>query len=171
MTGNAMPEFIHQRHKPPCQLDRPRELLLACATLRSNVNLSRIVRVAGCCGVTRIIACGRPRIDRKIARNGADTVALEVHRSLAPVLKRLRSESYRLVGLEQTTGSINLHEYSFQRRSVVVIGNERAGLTSDLLAEMDDVVEIPVWGLPFSYNVSTATTMVLYEYCRQYPHG
>ena len=52
-----------------------------------------------------------------------------------------------------------------------MIGNERTGLTPDLLTLLDDVVEIPVWGLPYSYNVATATTMALYEYCRQYPEG
>ena len=38
-------------------------------------------------------------------------------------------------------------------------------------AMLDDVVEIPVWGMPYSYNVATATAMALYEYCRQYPAG
>ena len=37
--------FEHQRHKPPRELAQPRELLVVCAPLRSNVNLSRIVRM------------------------------------------------------------------------------------------------------------------------------
>ena len=32
-------------------------------------------------------------------------------------------------------------------------------------------VEIPVWGLPYAYNVANATAMALYEYCRQFPRG
>jgi tRNA G18 (ribose-2'-O)-methylase SpoU len=40
-----------------------------------------------------------------------------------------------------------------------------------LLPLLDKVVEIPVYGLPHSYNVATATTMALYEYCRQFPRG
>ena len=75
------------------------------------------------------------------------------------------------MGLEQTTNSSDLHHYTFQRRTVLVIGNERQGLTEDILAELDAVVEIPVWGMPFSYNVATATVMAMYEYCRQYPDG
>ena len=47
------------------------------------------------------------------------------------------------------------------RRTALVIGNERTGLTDDILAMLDDVVEIPVWGLPYSYNVATATAMAL----------
>ena len=83
----------------------------------------------------------------------------------------MRKAGYRLVGLEQSTDSQDLHEYRFRRKTALVIGNERTGLTPDLLAMLDDVVEIPVWGMPYSYNVATATAMCLYEYCRQFPDG
>jgi tRNA G18 (ribose-2'-O)-methylase SpoU len=166
-----MQEFVHERHKPPSQLDRPRELIVVCGPLRSNINLSRIARAAGCCGLTRLICCGPGRLDRKIARDAADVLQIETHRTLAPVLKKLKEEGYRLVGLEQTSNSRDLHHYNFERRTALVIGNERTGLTEDLLAHLDHVVEIPVWGLPYSYNVATATAMTLYEYCRQFPHG
>jgi tRNA G18 (ribose-2'-O)-methylase SpoU len=118
-----------------------------------------------------MICTGAAKLERKIARDGADTIRLEIHRTLPPVLEKLRGDGFRLVGLEQTTNSRNLHEYQFNRRTALVIGNERSGLTNDVLMLLDDVVEIPVWGLPYSYNVATATTMALYEYCRQYPEG
>ena len=166
-----MPEFEHLRHKPPDQLDRPREIVLVCAPLRSNINLSRMVRVASCCGLDRIICCGTAKVINKIARDGADTLKLEVHRTLPPVLKELREQGYQIVGLEQTTGSQSLHAFQFARRTALVVGNERQGLTPEELRFLDAVVEIPVWGMPYSYNVATAATMGLYEYCRQYPRG
>jgi tRNA G18 (ribose-2'-O)-methylase SpoU len=161
--------FEQVRHRPATPLESPRELVVACAPLRSNVNLSTIARTAGCCGVSRMIVCGHARIDRTIARDGAEAVQLEVRHSLPPALRRLRDEGYRLVGLEQTTNSHNLHTYRFDRRTALVIGNERAGLSEAELGLMDDCIEIPVWGLPYSYNVATATAMALYEYCRQFP--
>lgn len=144
---------------------------MACAPFRSNVNLSRIVRTAGCCGVIRVIACGRPKLDPEIARDGAQVVQLETHRTLPPVLRSLRADGYRLVGLEQTTGSVSLYDFRFERRTVLVVGNERQGLQDDVLALLDHAVEIPVYGLPYSYNVSSATDMALYEFCRQFPNG
>jgi tRNA G18 (ribose-2'-O)-methylase SpoU len=118
-----------------------------------------------------MICTGTAKLERKIARDGADTIRLEIHRTLPPVLQKLRADGFRLVGLEQTTNSQNLHRYEFNRRTALVVGNERSGLTEEVLTMLDDVVEIPVWGLPYSYNVATATTMALYEYCRQYPEG
>lgn len=166
-----MARFEHLRHKRPAALERPRELIVAMPPMRSNVNVSRIVRLAGCCAVGRVVVCGSPKIDPKIARDGAESVAIEVRRSLPPVLMRLRRDGYRLVGLEQTTGCENLHSFAFARRTVLVLGHERLGLTPEVLELLDRVVEIPVWGLPHSYNVATSAAMALYEYCRQFPAG
>lgn len=139
--------------------------------MRSSVNLSNIVRTAGCCGITRLIACGNAKIDKTIARDGIEQVRIEVHRTLPPVLKELKAEGFKLVGLEQTTNSVSLHDYRFERKTALVIGNERLGLTEEELRLVDAVVEIPVWGLPFAYNVANATAMALYEYCKQWPAG
>ena len=159
------------RHKPPTALKEERPLVVACSPLRSNVNLSTIFRTAGCCGVREIIATGNAKLINKIARDGAESVNLRVKNSLPPVLKKLKDDGYALVGLEQTTHSTPLAEYPFPKKTALVIGSEREGLSDDCLRLLDAVVEIPVWGMPFSYNVATATSMALYEYCRQYPAG
>ena len=168
---NETTGFEHERHKPPSALVRPRELVVAVPPMRSSVNLSRIVRVAGCFGIGRIVAAGGGKVDKKIARDGIEHVTIETHRTLAPVLRKLRSEGYRVVGLEQATGSKLIYEYEFDRKSVLVIGHERHGITPEELAELDDVIEIPVHGRPFSHNAATSAAMAIYEYCRQFPTG
>jgi len=161
----------HLRHKPLTELERPRELVLACPSFKSQVNLSRIVRLAGCAAAEKMIVCGQMKVDPVIARDGIDQVTIERRRTLLPVLKKLKQQGYRLVGLEQTDSSHKIYEYSFVRRTALVIGHERLGMTDQELAQVDDVIEIPVYGMPFSYNVVTATTMAVYEYCRQFPAG
>jgi tRNA G18 (ribose-2'-O)-methylase SpoU len=163
--------FEHIRHKPPTSLERPREIVLALAPMRSNVNLSRIVRLCGCAGIQNLIQCGAGKVDREIARDAADFVSITLRRSLPPVLKQLREDGFTLVGLEQTTNSHSLFEYQFQRKTALIVGAEREGLSEEELGFLDAVVEIPVYGQPFSYNVATATTMAVYEYCKQYPFG
>jgi len=166
-----MPDFIQERHKPPAALDRPRELIVACPPMHSHVNLSRIVRAAGCCGVLRMICCGNAKIVGKIARDAAESVQIEVHRTLPPVLKRLRGEGFAIIGLEQTTGAKSIFEFAFPRRMALVVGNERTGIDEETLGLLDAAVEIPVYGLPYAHNAATAAAMALFEYCRQYPRG
>lgn len=161
----------HQRHKPATLLDRPRELIVACPPLRSGVNLARIIRAAGCCGITRVLACGNAKLDPKITRDALAVVDVVRHRSLLGPLRKLQSDGYPLIGLEQSVDSVCLYEYEFPRRAVLVVGHERHGIEDDVLRLLDAVVEIPVFGSPLSYNAATATAMVLYEYCRQFPRG
>jgi tRNA G18 (ribose-2'-O)-methylase SpoU len=163
--------FEHIRHKPPAPLEREREMVVVLAPMRSNVNLSRIVRLCGCTGIRHLIQCGAGKIDREIARDAADYVKVQVRRSLAPVVAELGKEGYVRIGLEQTTHSESLYEFAFPRKTALIVGAEREGLEDDVLALLDHVVEIPVYGQPASYNVATATTMAVYEYCRQYPSG
>ena len=166
-----MSDFVQERHKAAWPLDRPRELIVACPPMRSNVNLSRIARAAGCCGVTRMVCCGNAKLIGKIARDAAETLQVDVHRTLPPVLGRLREEGFQIVGLEQTTGAVSIFEFAFARRTVLVVGNERSGVEDDVLRLLDHAVEIPVYGLPYAHNAATAGVMALYEYCRQYPRG
>ena len=77
----------------------------------------------------------------------------------------------RIVGLEQTDRSQLIYEYEYHHRTALVIGHERHGMNAEELALVDDVIEIPVYGMPYSYNVVTATTMAVYEYLRQFPQG
>jgi len=137
--------------------------------MRSHVNLSHIVRSCGCFGIGRVVACGHARLHERIARDGADSVTLEIHRSLPPVLDRLRAEGYQLVGLEQTTHAEPLFEFAFVVRTALVVGNERTGLEPDVLARLDRVAEIPMAGMPHSLNAATSAAIAIYAYCRQHP--
>ncbi len=168
---NNIDSFVHQRHKPTSDGPGASQLTLACPPMRSNVNLARIVRAASCSGVRKIVVCGQARIDPKIARDGIEQIKIERRRSLEPILKQWKKDGIPLVGLEQTTNSRSLFDFCFPVQSVLVVGHERDGLNDSVLDLLDFVVEIPVYGLPYSHNVATATTMALYEYCRQHGQG
>jgi tRNA G18 (ribose-2'-O)-methylase SpoU len=166
-----MPRFEHIRHKPPDVLADRRQLIVACAAMRSHVNLSHIVRTCGCFGIAKVIACGAAGIHGRIARDGAESVEVAVHRSLPPVLDRLKGEGYEIVGLEQATRSESLFSFAFAARTVLVIGNERTGLEQAELDRLDRVAEIPMAGMPHSLNAATSAAIAVYEYCRQWPAG
>ena len=95
-------------------------MILACPQFRSAVNLSRIVRLAGCAGIERMVVCGRTKVDPRIARDGADHVELERRNSLPPVLRKLKASGACIVGLEQTDDSHSLFDYTFARNTVLV---------------------------------------------------
>ena len=87
-----MSKFEHIRHKEPTALTKPRELRLVVAPLRSSVNLSRLVRLAGCCGLDSITHCGHAKVDRDIARAASDVVKIKTPRTLPPVVTKLNAK-------------------------------------------------------------------------------
>ena len=148
LTALAMPRcdidnaltnrFVHARISNTSATNRPRRSTgrASWCSFAHRCGATSICRglpgSPGAAGVERIICTGPAKLDRKIARDGADAVEIEIHRTLPPVLDKLRGDGYRLVGLEQTTNSRNLHDYRFARRTALVIGNERTGLTDDI---------------------------------------
>jgi tRNA G18 (ribose-2'-O)-methylase SpoU len=139
--------------------------------MQRTVNLAAIVRMAGNSAVERMIVCGKPNLDRNVTREAIDHLLIEERRSLAPVIERLKEEDYEVVALEQATNSESLYRFAFARRTVLIVGNERSGISEELLGLSDRVAEIPVYGPPHSHNAATAASLALYEYCRQFPQG
>ncbi len=166
-----MSEFVQQRHKLSTSLTQPREFIVACVPMRSNVNISQIARTASACAVEKMVICGNASLTKNIARDAVSELPISIHRSLGPVLKKYKADGYEIVGIEQTSNSQNIHHFEFKKRTVLVIGNERLGINDEILALLDYVIEIPVWGLPHSYNAASAANMAIYEYCRQFPEG
>ena len=56
----------------------------------------------------------------------------------------IKSRGYQLVGLEQTTNSVEIQNYEFaETKTAIVLGNEREGIPVDLIPYFDAVIEIP----------------------------
>jgi len=82
-------------------------------------------------------------------------------------LHQKQLEGYLLVGLEQTTNSSQLQEFTFPPKVVLVPGDEKRGIPSDILRMLDFCVEIPQFGLVRSLNVHVSSSILLWEYTRQ----
>ena len=142
-----------------------RPMIVACSKMR-NVNLSSIARAASGFGIHTIIGLGyKGRVKRHVSR-GAQ---VEVKNRSITYLEKLKRDGYRIVALELTPNSIPLPSYKFDPKTVLVAGNENRGVSEKILAMVDDVVEIPMFGTPPCHNVAIATSIAMYEYTRQFP--
>lgn len=79
-------------------------------------------------------------------------------------LDRQRDGGSTVVGVELTDESIRLADLPVARqRTVMVLGNERAGIPPEGLERLDLAVEIPMVGTGASLNVAVAGSLVLYK--------
>ncbi len=95
---------------------------------------------------------------------GAEKMQKNVHQdNVLEVIKSLRTQNYRLIGLEQSPGSIPLHEFQPPKKIALLLGEEVKGIDKVLIKKCDTLVEIPMLGKKESYNVVQAAAMTLYH--------
>ncbi|XP_031502513.1 uncharacterized protein LOC116265767 isoform X2 [Nymphaea colorata] len=87
--------------------------------------------------------------------------------SIKPFLEKKKRDGFCLVGLEQTANSVPLDQYSFPRKTVLVLGREKEGIPVDIIHILDACVEIPQLGVVRSLNVHVSGAIAIWEYTRQ----
>lgn len=144
--------------------------ILVIAGVQDPGNLGTILRSAEAFGAGGIVL-GRGTVspyNPKVVRASAGSVfRLPVARAkLSESLGAMKDHSLRLVGTASHQGT-PLDQAKLSGPLAIFIGSEGAGLSRDLIKEMDEVVAIPQAPQVESLNVGVATSIVLYEVARQ----
>lgn len=155
------------------------EIIVIAHNIRSTHNVGSLFRTSEGFGVKKIILSGYtpypsskndtrlPHISHKLTFQihktalGAEAMVPFEYCDY-PDFDLLRSEGYRIVGLEQNESSILLNSYTTPQKIALLLGEEVHGISDTLLSECDDLVEIPMVGKKESFNVSVAAGIALY---------
>lgn len=155
------------------------EIIVIAHNIRSTHNVGAIFRTSEGFGIKRIILSGYtpypaitndprlPHIANKLTAQihktalGAETIVPFGYEEF-PDLEALKSRGYTIVALEQSPRSILLPAYEPPQKIALLLGEEVHGITPEMLAECEDIVEIPMQGKKESFNVSVATGIALY---------
>ena len=70
---------------------------------------------------------------------------------------------YTIIGLEQTQNSIDIKNYKFHEKTVIVLGNEKEGIPQDIINLIDNCIIIPQYGNIRSLNVHVSAAIMLWE--------
>jgi tRNA G18 (ribose-2'-O)-methylase SpoU len=79
---------------------------------------------------------------------------------------RIAGHEYQIVGSSGKTETL-LTTQSFDRPTVLILGNETVGMSRGYWEICDSVVKVPIGGALSSLNVSCAASILLYEVSRQ----
>jgi RNA methyltransferase, TrmH family len=144
--------------------------LLAIAGVQDPGNLGTILRSAEAFGAGGILL-GEGTVSMfnpKVVRASAGSVfRLPLTRAkLSGLLGLMKERGLRLVATTSHKGT-PLDQAKLSGPLAIFIGSEGAGLSRDLIKEMDEVVAIPQAPQVESLNVGVATSIVLYEVARQ----
>jgi 23S rRNA (guanosine2251-2'-O)-methyltransferase len=138
--------------------------------VRSALNVGSVFRTADAFAFEKIYLCGitaRPphREIEKTAIGATDSVAWEYAESAVDAVRRLRSEGYRTLAVEQAEGSVKLQDFRWEkdRSYALVFGNEVRGVSDEVMAEVDGCLEVPQFGSKHSLNIAVCVGVVAWE--------
>ena len=142
---------------------------LVLEAVRSEGNLGSLIRTSEAIGGAGFILVG-PRIDPfapAVVRSSmgalfGQTFIRTNDRSLRNWVRRHRC---RVIGASPD-GSADLHRFGYPRPTILVLGEERRGLTPMQCDLCSDLVRIPMVGASDSLNLAVAGSLLLYEVYR-----
>ena len=155
------------------------DIIVIAHNIRSTHNIGAIFRTAEGFGISKIILTGYTPYPQQKKDSRLPHIALKLSKQISktalgaeaivpfeyqeqPPLSELKATGYRVVALEQATNSISMADYTAPEKIVLLLGEEVEGITPELLAQCEDILEIPMVGKKESFNVSVATGIALY---------
>lgn len=149
--------------------ERSREFEVAIENLGHDFNIGSIVRTANALGASRVHIVGRRRWNRRGAMVTDRYLEIVHHPDVSDFVADARSREVRIVGIDNLPGSEPIEDATFPRRTVLVMGEESAGLSAEMVAACERILHITQFGSTRSMNVGHAAAIAMYAWGQQ--HG
>lgn len=153
-------------------LNKPKiPLIVVLDNVTNSYNIGAFIRLADAFAIEKVIVCGALTISdkkmKKASRNEAKWVCVEYSDDTTTSLQTLLDEGHTLYSVELCRESVDYSEVTYPPKSVLVLGNERKGVSEAALKLSHHQIHIPMFGMGNSLNVSTAGAIVLAECANQ----
>lgn len=147
----------------------PAALVLALDGVVNPHNLGALVRTAAHFGATGVWTVGEPPRHgacARVAEGGLEHVPLLGTPDLPGILERLAEAGFMVVGAQQDADD-GVFGTRLSRRTALVLGSERTGLSAEVASRLEAAVMIPGSGVVESLNVAAAGAVLMGEWYRQ----
>lgn len=143
-------------------------MILIANNVKDSRNLGALFRLADAAGIHRIFTIGASELNqvkiRRVARSKHRHIELCELKGIGELLEL--KEEFELVAVEITSASIPYTEYRPGRPVALMVGNEKDGISPEVLEVIDQAIHIPMYGHGSSMNVSMAAGIVVYGLLR-----
>lgn len=171
MHGNILP-MIRDSHKSV--LSDKDGLIVVASLISRTPNLGGLARTCEAFGVKELVIASLHHIkDREFQNLSVSaekwiTVAEVKPHELQTYLLGRKHNGWSLIGAEQTAKSTSLPHIKFNKKTVLILGNEKDGIPANLIPLFDTCLEIPQVGFIRSLNVHVAGAICIWQYAMQH---
>lgn len=134
-------------------------------------NASAVLRTCDCFGLQDVHIIEKTneyKVNPYVTRGASQWV--DLHKYYNPAgsavkdcFAALRNKGYKIYGTSPAPTSIASYDLEPTDKIALVFGNEHDGISEEVKAEADGLVHIPMLGFTESFNISVATSILLYE--------
>jgi len=145
-----------------------KEIIVFAHNIRSAFNVGSIFRTSDAAGIHRIILGGysayppHPKL-LKVSLGAEKTIPYERCAQSWRKIDDFKKQQYQIVALEKTGQAENIFNFKPEFPMVLILGNEKKGLSPKILKKCDKIVSIPMRGKKESLNVSVAYGIAVYQ--------
>lgn len=147
-------------------------LVLVLDNVVDTYNVGTFFRLADALAAEKIYLCGPvvtpPNI--KIHRSSIGTwkwIPWEHCPSTIDCIKHLKKNGYYTVAIEQAPNSASYLNASYKFPLALIVGSESLGISPKTLQHVDQIVEIPMYGINKSLNVLVAASVISFHIISQ----
>ena len=145
---------------------RPHGFSVAIENWQHDMNIGSIVRTANAFLAESVHIIGRRRWNKRGAMVTDRYQHVIHHDTIDAFVAAARSAGRRIVAVDNVAGSVEVSNFTFPERCILLFGQEGPGLTPEALAAADAVVEIRQFGSTRSINAGAAAAIVMHEWVR-----
>ncbi len=141
--------------------------------IRSAFNVGGIFRTSDCFGMEKIILCGYSPTPENVktqhsAMGTHESVKWSHVKTISTAIRQAKRHGTTIIAMETAVKSQSYYQTEFPFPCVILMGNERFGLTRTALKASDMIVNIPTCGAKNSLNVACAFAICASELRRQW---
>ncbi len=141
------------------------ELEIAIENIAHDFNMGTIVRNANAFCVRRVHIIGRRQWNKRGAMVTNKYLDVVHHPTIDDFINSINPD-YHLITIDNQSGAENLAEDKLPLKSVLIFGSESDGISPELLAKAETMVQIEQLGSTRSINVGVASGIAMYEWTR-----
>jgi len=139
--------------------------------VRSMHNVGSVFRTADGFALEKVVLCGitaQPphREIEKTALGATQSVEWIYYPDTLSAVNALRIEDYEIVAIEQAENSTMLNTFrpDPNKKYALIFGNEVDGVSDEVMAIIDECIEIPQFGTKHSFNIVISAGIVFWDF-------
>lgn len=141
---------------------RTRAITVVLDRLEDSFNMAAVLRTCEGMGLQDVHVIRNPDADfnpnTRVTQGCDKWLDLYVHEDFKTCAEHLKGRGYRVLASAIQEGAQSLFEIKFDQKIALVLGNERFGVSQDVLDHSDGTFWIPMRGFSQSMNISAAAS-------------